>query len=199
MFITCRAAATADCKLDGGKGTTLSLPNSIFEMPQINYTVTFYDKRGFGSLGIDGSSPQKKVHKLWLEDGARYKNGIAVVKVNGADRYLAAITKNFGTIGDLVYANLEDGTSLPLIVADEKSYKNTNNKGPVDNPELCMSSKATDPACYGHLSGKSLSVIEFEFDNDYLYKGLTSATQVKQDWNTNQKVISISNCGSATQ
>ena len=62
-----------------------------------------------------------------------------------------------------------------------------------------MSSKATDPACYGHLSGKSLSVIEFEFDNDYLYKGLTSATQVKQDWNTNQKVISISNCGSATQ
>ncbi len=199
MFITCRATATADCKLDGGKGTTLALPSSIFEMPQINYTVTFYDKRGFGSLGIDGSSPQKKVHKLWLEDGARYKNGIAVVKVNGADRYLAAITKNFGTIGDLVYANLEDGTSLPLIVADEKDYLNTNNGSPVDNKELCMSSKATDPACYGHLSGKSLSVIEFEFDNDYLYKGLTSATQVKQDWNTNQKVISISNCGSATQ
>ena len=198
MFITCRATATADCKLDGGKGTTLSLPASVFELNQTNYTVTFYDERGFGSLGINGHSPQKKVHKLWLEDGARYKNGIAVVNVNGADRYLAAVTKNFGTIGDLVYANLEDGTSLPLIVADEKDYDNTNNGHVVADKELCMSSKATDPACYGHLEGHSLSVIEFEFDNDYLYKGLTSATQVKQDWNTNQKVLSISNCGSAT-
>ena len=130
MFITCKKKSASSCT---NGGTTLEIPQSVFELKQVNYTITFYDERGFGSLGINGNSDQKNVHQLWLNDGKKYKNGIAIVTIDGTDRYLAAVTKNFASVGDLAFANLEDGTAVPIIIADEKDYANTNNGKKVEN------------------------------------------------------------------
>ncbi len=196
MFVTCRGIATS-CKSDSKEGTKMDIPSSVLSMKQVNYTVTFYNENGFitnnCSKGCVGKGTnQEKVHNLWLKDGKRFKNSIAVINVNGTDRYLTAVTEKFGEPGDLLYAKLENGDTIPLIMADQKSYKDTG----VKNEELCKSDLATDPGCWGHIDG-GLSVIEFEFDySEYRKSGIQNPTRFGLEWDKSQKVVSISNCGS---
>jgi murein DD-endopeptidase MepM/ murein hydrolase activator NlpD len=191
MFITCRRANATSCSSDSKEGKTVELPTNVFSIKQENYTVTLYDKRGFASYGIASGTLQYKVHRLWLNDGARYKNGIAVLNINGTDRYLVAVTSKFGNVGDLIYANLENDTTIPMVIADIKSYSDT---GAV-NKELCSSAVTTDPGCYGHKDGSLLSVLEFEFDTTKWRSGTKNPVSLGQEWDTSKKVKSISNCG----
>jgi hypothetical protein len=193
MFITCNVKGSGTSCTNGGD--TVAIPSSVLDIKQINYDVEQYDERGFGGNGIDSSSPQKKVHQLWLDDGKRYTNGIAVIKVDGKDRYLVAVTRKFGDIGDIINANLENGEVIELVVADEKNYAHTL---AVNNGELCDNEGTTDPGCYGHYKGsEGLGVLEFDFNPVEIYQnGIYSASALGQDWDTSQKVISISNCGS---
>ena len=193
MFITCKSKGGASSCSNGG--TTIEIPDSVLDINQINYDVEQYDNRGFGGNGIDPTSTQKKVHQLWLDDGERYTKGIAVINVNGSDRYLVAVTKKFGNIGDIINANLENGEVIELVIADEKDYRHTQ---AVNNGELCDNDNTTDPGCYGHYKGSSgLGVLEFDFNPVEIFQnGIYSASTLGPDWDTSQKVISISNCGS---
>ena len=198
MFITCKKKKGSGASSCSNGGTTIELPDSVLEWRQENYTVTFYNENGF----ITGNCPNgcaaydaAKVRDMWLEDGARFIGNIGVINIDGQDRYMAAVTEKFAKTGDLAYANLENGETIPLIIADVKDYKDT---GAENNGELCDSENATDPGCYGHIDGSLLSVIEFEFDYDeYLSTGGINPASYSQEWDTSQQVISISNCGSA--
>lgn len=177
MFIPCTLINDPNARI-------VTISSDVLQMPQFNYSVTCYWYDGW-DLSCDAvldtrkmskSSNQKIVHNLWMEAGQKYTNGIATVKIDGIDRYLVATTSTFGETGDLINATLENGEVIPMLIADIKD--------------------PSDPnwTTYGHLSGTNnnyLSVLEFEVDP---YKVLSSGINPSswgQNWDTSQKVVSV--------
>ena len=167
------------------KGNALSSVSIPKDVDQAGYTVTCYGEGGWYLGGgseatpIAGGTNQDAVHEKWLADGARYKNGIAVIDVDGEDHYLVATTSTFGTVGDNVSVNLEDGSSVPCIIADSKSSGDSNYTS------------------YGHQVGSQVNVLEFEVDrNVYNSSGNPSTSSWGLDWDSNSNVDSIDNYGS---
>ena len=204
MFITCDSGvAKGMCYYDASGGLVIGIPDDVFTYKQTNYTVTCYNDYGWvkstdngktctNLTKVSSSAPQKQVHELWINDGARYKNGIAVININGVDRYLVAVTAKFGKSGDLINANLENGEIIQMIVADTKAYGDTG----VSDESKCGNQNVVDPGCYGHVDGKSISVLEFEVDPEIYNTGKTNPSSWGQEWTTSQKVKSITNYGS---
>ena len=166
----------------GNAKSSVSIPSDI---DQAGYTVTCYGEGGwylgggFESTPIAGGTNQKSVHEKWLADGGRYKNGIAVMNVDGQDHYLVATTTTFGTVGDSVNVNLDDGGSIPCVIADSKSSGDSNYTS------------------YGHAVGNQVNVLEFEVDrNKYNSSGNPTTSTWGLDWNSDSNVSSIDNYGS---
>ena len=103
-----------------------------------------------------------------------------------------AVTAKFGKSGDLINANLENGEIIQMIVADTKAYGDTG----VSDESKCGNQNVADPGCYGHVDGKSISVLEFEVDPEIYNTGKTNPSSWGQEWTTSQKVKSITNYGS---
>ena len=62
------------------------------------------------------SSPQKKLAKLWSEQGFPCGKGIAMI----GGYYCVAVRPKFGKCGEVIVVTLEDGTTFNAIICDEK-------------------------------------------------------------------------------
>ena len=185
LSIDSKGVVSTSSSGSSSKGTpvkSVSIPDDI---EQTGYTVTCYGEGGWylggGSeaTSIAGGTNQESVHDAWLADGARYKNGIAVMNVDGEDHYLVATTSTFGTVGDSVNVNLEDGGTIPCVIADSKSSGDSNYTS------------------YGHAVGNGVNVLEFEVDrNVYNSNGNPTTSTWGLDWNSDSDVSSIDNYGS---
>ena len=161
--------------------SSVAIPDNV---SQSGYTVTCYGEGGWylggGSspTSIAGGTNQKSVHEAWLADGARYKDGIAVMNVDGVDHYLVATAPTFGTVGDNVTVNLENGQTIPCVIADAKSTSDANYTP------------------YGHSNGTSINVLEFEVDrNKYNSTGNPTTSTWGLSWDSSSDVSSIDNYG----
>ena len=158
--------------------SSVTIPDNI---KQAGYTVTGYDywiKTGKKMVWASGTN-QRKVSEIWQQQGSRFKNGIAVVNVNGQDRYLIAVAKTFGKVGDSVTVNLANGTKVPCIIADQKSSHDPNYTQ------------------YGHgRSSGSVNVLEFEVQRStFKQNGNPTTSKWGLDWDSSSKVRSIDNNG----
>ncbi len=178
-----QAASLAQRNTGTSAVSSVSIPSNI---NQAGYTVTCYGEGGWYLGG--GSTPtavasgtkQKSVHEAWLADGARYKNGIAVMNVNGQDHYLIATAPTLGTVGDSVNVNLANGQTIPCVIADAKSTHDSNY------------------TTYGHgRSDGSVNILEFEVDrNKYNSSGNPSTNSWGLEWDSSSNVSSVDNYGS---
>ena len=161
--------------------STVDIPSNI---KQTGYTVTCYGKEGWWLSGknlakIASGTLQESVHNLWVQNGARYKKGIAVMNVNGEERYLIATTSTLGKVGDILDVKLRDGSTLKCVVADQKSSNDSNYTK------------------YGHASGSGINVLEFEVDKDkYLSSGGPTTATWGLDWDSSSPVTTVQNFGS---
>jgi len=161
---------------------TVDVPSSV---NQAGYTVTCYGEGGWylgggdTPTGVASGTKQKSVHEAWLADGARYKNGIAVMKVNGVDHYLIATSSTFGKVGDSVTVNFANGDSIPCIIADAKSSHDSNYTK------------------YGHSrSNGSVNILEFEVDrHKYRSSGNPTTSKWGLEWDSSSDVKSVNNHG----
>ena len=150
-------------------------------MAQSGYTVTGYDQwigSGKTMVWAKGTN-QRALSEIWKNQGCRFKNGIAVVNVNGQDRYLIATTSKYGKVGDSVTVHFQDGTSIPCIIADQKSSHDSNYNE------------------YGHMYGNQVNILEFEVQRSkYLTSGNPNTNGWGLEWNSRSPVVSIDNNGS---
>jgi len=159
------------------KGKEIKIPDSI---KQGAYTVTGYDywiDSGKEMHWSDGTN-QSKVAEIWRQQGSVFKNGIAVINVDGVDRYLIAVTTKFGQAGDCIDVTLEDGSVIHCIIGD---------------------SKGSDAGSeWGHVLGDgSINVLEFEVQRSkYLQSGNPTTEKWGLPWDSSKKVASMKNIGS---
>lgn len=168
---------------NGSVVSSVTIPDSV---NQAGYTVTCYGEGGWYLSGkstptsVAKGTKQKSVHEMWLADGARYKNGIAVMKVNGVDHYLIATASKLGKVGDSVNVKFANGQSIPCVIADAKSSNDRNY------------------TTYGHgRSNGSVNILEFEVDRKvYNSKGNPTTSKWGLDWDSSSKVKQVDNYGS---
>lgn len=159
------------------KGKEIAIPADI---KQGGYTVTGYDywiKSGREMVWAEGTN-QKKVSEIWKKQGSVFKNGIAVINVDGVDRYLVAVTTKFGMPGDCIDIKLENGDTIPCIIGD---------------------SKGSDAGSeWGHVLGDGkINVLEFEVQRSkYLESGNPTTEKWNLPWDSTSAVTSIKNTGS---
>jgi len=158
-------------------GKEISIPSDIKQGP---YTVTGYDywiDSGKEMTWQSGTN-QRKVSDIWKEQGSVFKNGIAVINVDGVDRYLVAVSPKYGKVGDCIDVKLEDGTVIHCIIADQKG--------------------SDAKSEWGHLlEDGSINILEFEVQREkYLQSGNPSTAKWNLPWDSSKKVASIKNIGS---
>ena len=171
-----------------GKVISSASPNSGTKQITGGYTVTCYEADGWhfnysdSARGVASGTNQKEVHELYKSDGARYSDeGIAVLNVDGEDRYLIALSSKFGTVGDKVDVVMDDGTVVKCVIADAKSSGDSNY---VED---------------GHMYSGEVSIMELEVntqtarDHNYANPGTSSWPL---PWNANQDIARIDNYGS---
>ncbi len=166
---------------DTGEATTftVSVPD---DLKQSGYTVTGYDywiNSGSPMSWAQGTN-QRKVAEIWKQQGSRFKNGIAVINVNGVDHYLIATAKVFGQVGDSVSVHLKNGQTVPCIIADAKSTHDSNYTR------------------YGHAtSGGAINVLEFEVERaKYKQSGNPKTSSWGLEWDSSSGVRTVDNHGS---
>ena len=167
---------------DSAGGKVIAIPQDIV---QAGYTVTCYGEGGWYLGGGDtptsvaAGTKQKRVHESWLANGARYKNGIAVINVDGVDHYLIATSKTLGNVGDNITVHFENGQSIPCIIADAKSSHDSNYTS------------------YGHSrSNGSVNILEFEVDrNKYNSSGNPKTATWGLEWDSSSDVAYVTNYG----
>lgn len=158
-------------------GQTIEIPSTV---EQGGYTVTGYDywiNSGKPMTWASGTN-QEKVSEIWKKQGSRFKNGIAVITVDGEDRYLIAVTTKFGKVGDCVDVTMADGKVVKCIIGD---------------------SKGSDAGSeWGHqLGGGKINVLEFEVQRSkFKESGNPTTAKWGLDWNSDRPVKSITNKGS---
>ena len=162
--------------------SSLVIPSDI---NQCGYTVTGYGDKGvvytnYSSVHWNEGSNQRKVFEEWEKQGGKYKNGIAVLNVNGQDCYLVASSEEMGNVGDVINYKLENGENIPAVVADAKSSSDDNYSE------------------YGHVYGNQTSVVELEVDmHVYNDKGTNPNTESwGLSWDSSSPVTEIENYGS---
>ncbi len=178
---------TSTSSATGVDGTPISSVEIPEDIKQKNYSVTCYGEGGWylgggdEATSISSRTNQYKVHQSWLSDGARYKNGVAVMNVNGQDRYLVAVAPTFGKVGDTINVNLRNGQTVPCIIADAKSTHDANY------------------VTYGHShKDGSIGILELEVDRiKWRQTGRPSTDTWNLDWDTTSDIRSIDNYGSS--
>ena len=158
-------------------GKEFTIPDDIKQGP---YTVTGYDYwiEDGKEMTWDAGSNQQKVSDIWKQQGSVFKNGIAVINVDGVDRYLVAVSPKYGNVGDCIDVTLEDGTVIHCIIADTKG-----------------SDSGSD---WGHkMEDGSINILEFEVQRStYLQSGNPTTEKWKLPWDSSKDVKSIKNGGS---
>ena len=162
--------------------SSVEIPDSV---NQAGYTVTCYGPGGWHLSGkeeatrVAPGTNQAAVHDKWVADGARYKNGIAVMNVNGKDHYLIATAPTLGKVGDNVDVKLDNGQTIPCVIADAKSTGDANYTK------------------YGHgRSDGSVNVLEFEVDRlKYKSSGNPSTSKWGLEWDSSSDVSRVDNYG----
>lgn len=167
--------------IGGNIAFTETIPDNL---SQRGYTVTCYGKEGWwfsgtNLVGIASGSRQESVHNAWKKDGARYKDGIAVMNVNGQDCYLVATASSLGKVGDVINVTLKNNQKVPCVIADAKSSSDWNYTK------------------YGHSDGKgSVNILEFEVDrHKYLEKGNPTTSSWGLEWDSSSGVKKVDNYG----
>ena len=176
-------ASTAGVTTGATPVSSVTIPDDV---KQAGYTVTCYGVGGWYKSGkatatkVSDGTNQKSVHEKWLADGARYKNGIAVINVNGKDHYLIATASKLGKVGDNVDVRLANGQTIPCVIADDKSSHDSNY------------------TTYGHgRKNGSVNVLEFEVDrNVYNAKKNPTTSTWGLEWDSSSKVKRVDNYGS---
>lgn len=157
------------------------------------YVVTCYGRDGwwiydkttgrYNLCGVGEGLGQRKVHEAWKKDNARYKNGISVINTNGTDRYLVAVTLTFGFPGDKINVELENGTTVPCVIADVKN--------PNDSNYTAYGHKIETPTKSG------VNILEFEVNKDsYIALGNITTNNWHLEWDNTSPVVEIKNLGS---
>lgn len=104
---------------------------------QAGYSATGYNEKGIPHVSKKGfmldsskewheGTNQRALHKEWVKEGKKYTNGIASMVVDGATRYLIALTDTFGKVGDLIDFEFGNGEKIKCIIADTKDRKDDN-------------------------------------------------------------------------
>lgn len=158
----------------------LDIPDSVKQSDY--YTVTGYDfwcQSGDEMVWSAGTN-QRAVSDLWKAQGSRFKHGIAVINVDGVDRYLVATASTLGEVGDMINCTLADGTVVPCIVADQKSSGDSNYTK------------------YGHAqSNGTVNVLEMEVQRSaYLENGNVTTKSYGLEWDSSSPVAHVDNYGS---
>ena len=186
MIIKCSSPGTADYP----DAKTIEIPQTFKQFEQ--YVYTCYGGKGHYQMECKNPDEtwgtavgQTKVFNLWKQQGPRYKHDIAIVTVDGVDRYVAAVVLDIGRAGDVVNAKLADGSVIPLIIGDSKSY-------------------GSSPDGWGSSHGKNKEtvIIEFEVDKQkvrpddnkgYLKDNVDNDWGI--EWDSKSPVVSFSNAG----
>lgn len=173
--------ASQECTDNTSTGSTIT--GQVINIPnfkQTYATVTCYDywcKSGREMVWTSGTS-QRKISDLWKSKGSKFEDGLAVINVNGTNRYLVAVSNTFGSVGEQVDFYLSDGTVLPCIIADAKSPNDSNFTK------------------YGHKqSDGSINIIEYQVKRSY-YKKYGNPGNNGWRSNLNQNVVKAVNGGS---
>ena len=181
------------------------------------HTVTCLAKDGWhygcGTTGsnVTKGTAQEAVYLKWVEQGAKDRNGIDVLTVDGIQRYMVAVTKSVGNPGDLINAYIGD-TVVPMIIMDEKDSNDCNvwkdsegkawghatcNKGTLDVSKMnCNQSKEGKLVC--DPAKDPINVIEMEV-NPETYRSIKDNVRTSTwgvEWDTTKPVISFINNGS---
>ena len=170
--------------------TIIDIPQSF---TQTNYySVTCLIKEGFdwgcdnaGENFVKSSSDVYPIYEEWVKQGAKHKNGVAVMNVDGVDRYLVAAVKKFGVPGDVLNGTLKDGTVVPMLYFDEKNEKDS-------------SIYKIDGVAWGHEKSNGVNVIEMEVStDDYNAHGRPAGVDNNWniEWDSNNPFVKISNNG----
>lgn len=169
------ANPTQECS----ENSTGSIAGSSIDIPQ-NFkqtfaTVTCYDywcKSGKEMIWSNNTG-QRRVSDKWKSSGSPFKDGLAVMNVNGTDRYLIAVAQTFGKAGDQIDVYFANGKVLPCIIADSKSLADKN------------------ITKYGHRQPNgSINVIEYQIKRSFYQKYGNPGTH---GWRTdlNKNVVKI--------
>ena len=97
-------------------------------------------------------------------------NGALIAKVNGTDYYVGCSPiSGFGSLGDIIKFNFNDGTSMQLIMIDAKSSDDAAGTG--------STGQCNTPYCHGVLNGSTIKLSAIE-----IWVGGTS-TKKASGWN----------------
>lgn len=66
---------------------------------------------------------KEKVNGYWKDQGSRYVDEAAVLKVEDEDRYLVTVSEKYGSVGDVIDIELNDDTTLKCVISDTKYYR----------------------------------------------------------------------------
>ncbi len=165
--------------------SSLKIPD---DLAQRGYTVTGYGDKGvvytdLSSVHWADGTNQRKIFDEWEKQGGKYKNGIAVMNVNGQECYLVATSEEAGKVGDNINIKLKNGESFPAVVADQKSRNDPNYTK------------------YGHTGSGGTNVVEFEVDmHTFNEKGCNPNTKDwGLEWDSSSGVTEIENYGSIVE
>lgn len=125
----------------------------------------------------NSSSPQRKLAVMWGEQGYPADKGIALI----GGYYCVAVKPKFGRCGEVIVVTLEDTTSFPCIICDEKG--------------------ADADSEWGHPKANGISLIEWQrvktINGQVVTSGIGNAdvdTRGFNDW-YGKKIINITNYG----
>ena len=157
----------------------VDIPSSVI---QGGYTVTGYDRwiNSGNEMNWASGTAQYTISELWKKQGRRDIDGIAVVNIDGVDRYLVALSPKYGKAGDLVDIELENGQIIKAVIADEKGSDAGSEWGHV-------------------LEDGSINLLEFEVTYDAFViehnRSNPNTTEWGLDWDSSSPVVSITNNG----
>ena len=157
-------------------GKTIEIPSSV---KQAGYTSRGYDfiiNTG-AAMSWPSGSDEERVANAWKKQGSKFKNGIAIINVQGKDRYVISLTTKFGKVGDCVDITLEDGTVIPCVIGDSKG--------------------AGSDSEYGYKqSDGTVSIIEFEVQRSKFVESWNPTTEKWDlEWDSSKSIKSIKNLG----
>lgn len=166
-------------------GNQISIPGTVAQTRVNSGIWEYWDRKGMGHSNWSASSVQRKLYDIWVQKGKKSNNLVATLD----GYYLIAVTTKFGNTGDMLSVVLNDGTYFNAIMADGKSYHDSNSTP------------------YGHKSGNLINIVEWcTYDpsgnfqksrnkNNMLKDALKSAG-MNPDSKTGQTIAYIVNYGS---
>lgn len=141
-------------------GTAYDVPSSLNQMDVSSGIYTWYYRNWAQRTN------QRKVYDAWLQYGKKYNAKVATVD----GYYLVALSQSFGTVGDVVTIELNNGNYFNAVLGDAKG-------------------KESNSTYYGHVQGGRTNVVEWEM---YYPEGKNGAKNNNQLLQSALKQVGIS-------